>query len=302
MKKMKELKDLEKIGLSEVSKRTHIEVENLLFIINKDFEKLGRVKAIGLIKILEREYKLDLANWREEYEEYYQEHKKEKNDELFIVVKDENKRKKIIYFLIAVVIIAILFLANRFFETLDPLPKVQSPLNTLNSIIKKAKENLKDTKEANQTSAHIELKAEPKKEIEKEIVEKTEANTKAKQAQTPKDSIDTNKSKELSSTQVESVSLENQDTFMMIPNSRIWVGVIYLDDFSRKQYLQEGNITFDASRDQLIMTGHGDLNLKINGETKEFFTQYPLRFLYKDHNISLINRSKYEMLNKGQGW
>ena len=35
---------------------------------------------------------------------------------------------------------------------------------------------------------------------------------------------------------------------MMIPNSRIWVGVIYLDDFSRKQYLQEGNITFDASR------------------------------------------------------
>ena len=96
MKKMKELKDLEKIGLSEVSKRTHIEVENLLFIINKDFEKLGRVKAIGFIKILEREYKLDLANWREEYEEYYQEHKNEKNDELFIVVKDENKRKKII--------------------------------------------------------------------------------------------------------------------------------------------------------------------------------------------------------------
>ena len=54
---------LEEIGLKEVSNKTHIEVKYLEYIINSKFDKLNRSTTVGFVKILSREYKLDLTDW-----------------------------------------------------------------------------------------------------------------------------------------------------------------------------------------------------------------------------------------------
>jgi hypothetical protein len=54
-----DIRVLEKIGLQEVCKRTHIEVKQLEYMINNQYEKLNKINTLGFVKILSREYKLD---------------------------------------------------------------------------------------------------------------------------------------------------------------------------------------------------------------------------------------------------
>ena len=63
-------------GVEKVSSITNISIDNLNFLVNEDFEKLTRVKALGFLLILEREYKeADVSSLRERVKTYFDEHK-----------------------------------------------------------------------------------------------------------------------------------------------------------------------------------------------------------------------------------
>ena len=72
-----DIKVLEKIGLQEVCKKTHIEVKQLEFMINRQYDKLNKINTIGFVKILSREYKLDLTDWLEGFYDYWADHSEE---------------------------------------------------------------------------------------------------------------------------------------------------------------------------------------------------------------------------------
>ena len=48
----KDIRVLEKIGLHEVCKKTHIEVKQLEYMINADYGKLNKINTLGFVKIL----------------------------------------------------------------------------------------------------------------------------------------------------------------------------------------------------------------------------------------------------------
>lgn len=73
----KDIKILEKIGLQEVCRKTHIEVKQLEYMINNQFDKLNKINTLGFVKILSREYKLDLSDWLEGFYDYWADHKAE---------------------------------------------------------------------------------------------------------------------------------------------------------------------------------------------------------------------------------
>ena len=58
---------LKKIGLQEVSNKTFINLENLTLLLDKDFSKLNKTKAMGFIQILQREFDVDLNELKNEY-------------------------------------------------------------------------------------------------------------------------------------------------------------------------------------------------------------------------------------------
>ena len=58
---------LKKIGLKEVSNKTFINLENLTLLLDKDFSKLNKTKAMGFIQILQREFDVDLNELKNEY-------------------------------------------------------------------------------------------------------------------------------------------------------------------------------------------------------------------------------------------
>ena len=100
----------------------------------------------------------------------------------------------------------------------------------------------------------------------------------------------------------EKVSPRFSQEAVITPNSKLWIGIIYLDTKKRRSFLGEGNFSIDISREQIITTGHGSFNLSVNGKIREFNRQAPMRFLVKDLNLTEIDWSKFKELNEGKSW
>ncbi len=303
---MDDIKVLEEIGLKEVSKATHIEVKNLKSMIDSDFKKLNRATAIGFIKIISREYKLDLSNWVEEANSYWDNiEDSEGKPKIFIVQKPKIFPKFILTFVSLLVLILILygayiFLNQRldFFET--PLLKNDTNFTYEQTpVVNEAKETLK----INEASLNAAVSTNSSEQSD---VQNSDINI-SKLAETI---VTKNKNEENSTVATNKVGkvtpinkAENNATNSFIsPNAKLWIGVIYLDNFQRKSYLGEGNFTLEASRDQLITTGHGDFNLYFKGKLTKFNSERPLKFLIKDGNVSEISVDKFKELNKGSLW
>jgi len=79
---------IEKEGLENISLKTNISLENLQNLQNETFEKLNRVKSLGFINILEREYSVQLEEIREKIKEYFDDHHSAKDDEVVMLSPD----------------------------------------------------------------------------------------------------------------------------------------------------------------------------------------------------------------------
>ena len=62
---------LEENSVRAISQKTKISEDNLENLLAKNFENLKKVKTLGFISILEREYNADLNTLRNDAEEYY---------------------------------------------------------------------------------------------------------------------------------------------------------------------------------------------------------------------------------------
>jgi len=65
---------LEESSIEKISEKTNIAEENIEYLMNSDFGAIKRVKTLGFISILEREYKVDLSMLRKEALAYYEQH------------------------------------------------------------------------------------------------------------------------------------------------------------------------------------------------------------------------------------
>jgi hypothetical protein len=62
---------LEEHSIKAISKKTNISEENLEYLVAANFDALKKVKTLGFISIIEREYHADLGKLREQALEYY---------------------------------------------------------------------------------------------------------------------------------------------------------------------------------------------------------------------------------------
>lgn len=79
-------------------------------------------------------------------------------------------------------------------------------------------------------------------------------------------------------------------------------GVIYLDDFSKKDYLSTKTFELDNSRDQLILTGHGRLTINVGDTEQVHKDENRLRFLYQNGEFKMINMEIFREMNNGKNW
>ncbi len=105
---------LEENTIKGISQKTKISEDNLENLMASNFEAIKKIKTLGFISIIEREYKADLNALREEALEFYSQHSEENGFSVVLPV-DEEKRGKSKLFLF--VVLALLGYASWYFFT-----------------------------------------------------------------------------------------------------------------------------------------------------------------------------------------
>ena len=255
---MEDFDKLLKLDPVDISQKTFISIDEIKAILDKRFEVFVKTKAIGFIKILEREYELDLSQWLEEYEEYLSENKS-KNEEIFVVAKDQESsildNKKTLYLISGFIIVAIL-IGLYFFTTLKN----------------------KDEKIVN---AYSQDKVQ---EVVKTI-EENDSNTDKTIEENIQDSV-----LEID----ENVSSQEQavpkDIFYIEPKTKLWVGIEYLDSGKKSNKIIVDRLDLNASKNQKITLGHGYFKLVFNDKTVEPKTAniYKITFIDKELEVKKV--------------
>ena len=91
---------LEENSVKAISKRTNISENNIEILIAADFDRLKKVKTLGFISIIEREYKADLSALKEQALSYYAESNDEENITLGLPITEEKKGKSKLFLLL----------------------------------------------------------------------------------------------------------------------------------------------------------------------------------------------------------
>lgn len=315
---------LKKIGVKEINKTTKISVNKIEDILEKRFSNIQRVRVVGFLKILEREYKVDLSEWLKEYDEsfivevdisnesdssivehpvsnLYLDTQKQKDD-LIAERKKQIISKNRFYLLIIAVIVVIggYFIFKSFSHHSSAEVVNQSTQNT-------------DVKEDVDESSAISAIENQNNVIEKDnstsIASNQSRNTQEKEnipqpKQTlPKVGVAQNQPSQ--DTQSPSTSLPEatqednsniqEGEILVIPKRSLWVEVIDLDTNDKKQTIIQDEYPIKTGSDKLLISfGHGELTIQNNDERVDYDKSYPLRFLYTPQDgLKQIRYSKY---------
>ncbi len=86
------------------------------------------------------------------------------------------------------------------------------------------------------------------------------------------------------------------------PTQKAWVGIIYLDNFTKKDFLIRNKLPLDANRDQLIVIGHGNFKIYNKTYSVKFRGKGPVRFIYKDGELMEISKKEFKRSSAGVAW
>ena len=259
------LEKLRQVGAQKIHEQTHIALRFVQAILHESFDDMQKIQLMGFLRILEREYHVDLEDVRQKALEYFkeQEAQTEQQEEPYYkkeLLGEDDQRKKLIPLLALVVAVAIGFYLYFVLQqspqsdTNDTLTPLKIDTN-ISQTIETVKEN-NDTLEEN-----LSLKEEPKQK--EAVIEKS---------------------------------------FRIIPKTKVWVGYIDLSNNRKRQTITKNVLELNASKDYLLTFGHGYIDIEVNGKLFEFKKPKQIKFLYQNGELKEIDAKEFKRYNKGRMW
>ena len=323
-------------GIEEVASKTNISIINLGYLVEENFEKLNRVKALGFLLILEREYKeIDVAELREKVKTYYDEHKPA-DEKVVMVAKNSVEGDGFSFFKLFIVFA--LFGGGYYLYTEGKLDSLIQNFEDKKDFFsdKKALENNVSTENAdkvvvgksNTESVSIETPVAPKVDTivlnDKTLDDKKEAKQEVQLAVSMLKTDEDNKSvasvlKEVSKeflANEENVSLANEkvevateveSSISMVninpTRGMLWFGFINLDSKKRREFMKKVSTPFNINGSRwLLVTGHGYLDIVSNDTTLEIADNKKHYFYIDSSEMREIDKNEFRELNGHRGW
>jgi len=258
------LEYLKSIGIQKLYEKTHISKSNLECLLDKEFDKLGKVQAVGFVSILAREYNINLEELKQEIDAYFKEHSSSENDSLhFETPNEKSMTGKIIFLLILVMLIigAIYY----WFQTKEKSPAVAPAQSNVT-----------------QTLKHLEKE---KVAFEKSVTDANETNSTKIYKVTPP--------------QEKKVVLA---PLKIIPKRKLWLGYIDLDTYKKKQTTTSKIVELDPDKKWLILLGHRFVSVAQGEESLDFEGAKRLYLYYNDGVLKEIGKEEFKVLNRGKVW
>jgi len=326
---------IETDGLEGVASKTNISVVNLGYLVEEDFEKLNRVRALGFLLILEREYpEIDVSELREKIKTYYDENRLA-DDKVVMVAMDSVEGGGFSFFKFFI-ILALLGGGYYLYSEgkLDSLiQKVEDKKEFFDD--KKALENNVSNENAdkvvvgksNAESVSIETPVAPKVKTivldDKTLDDKEEEQKEVQSVLNISHEEDANKSVESVVKEVSKEFLANEENSSITPNENevasndttittvninptrgmLWFGFINLESKKRREFMKKVSTPFNIDNSRwLLVTGHGFLDVVSDNKTLELADNKKHYFYIDSSEIREVSRQEFRELNGRRGW
>lgn len=296
----------------EISAKTNISEENILLLTQRDFEKLNRVKTLGFISVIERHYCVDLSSLREEALVYYSEH--ETNDDpvfSYPIMEGRRSRSKP---LIGIMLLLLVFASWYFLLQYNKKHLAEYlPLGEQNS--SGTAEILTDdpvadreisvstgTKDSSGYRGLKPIEVKPLKRLMQKSAEEAESreeNVTQRSSDTPENNTSSKPDTESAPSQVMADGVEK---VTIVPEKRLWFGVIDIDTKKRKHYTVAEKFDIDVTEKRwLVATSPAPFS--IEGRETKRFNDARVHYLKLDkEGIKVLTREQYIALGGYSKW
>jgi hypothetical protein len=289
---------LEEHSIKAISKKTNISEENLEYLVAANFDALKKVKTLGFISIIEREYHADLGELREQALEYYGSTREDTSITLGRPIVEEKKgRSKFLSFF---VLLLIGYASWYFFTQFDK--------KHLSELIPFVDEQMIESfvgEKENETKEEIVEDLS----IAKVIVANTQTSDERKEVSTVEKGVVTEKKSEENATK--STETIREDTtaakttvnVSIVPVGKLWFGVIDVETKKRDHFsiakayaLEVGNKTW------LVATSSAPFSLVRLGVTKDFSDAKEHYFKIDKNGIESLSKDEYITFGGWSRW
>lgn len=290
--KNNDLEKIRKVDIDEIRRVTHIDASIISDILDEKFENLLDTNVIGLIRIIERDFKVDLSELSHKFSEYKNQNKTQKNEIRTKISPTLSKNngsnlKLWLFVAIALACAIIYFQIYKFFKVFEEnnvttysneeiVTNVENTLTNIGINIPNIDENITNrdintTLDENSSLNALDLS------ISKTNTQNTDNNASTEQ-----------------NIEIQTATIELK--------GKVWIGTIDLQTHKKQETTATNGYDIDLNKDQLIVTGHGEFKLKVGDEISQINDKNKQRFLVKDRKIEKIDENEFKRLNNGKLW
>jgi len=326
---------IEKDGVEDVASKTNISEVNLEYLVEENFEKLNRVRALGFLLILEREYKeIDVSELREKIKAYYEENGPA-DDKVVMVAMDSVDGSSFSFFKLFI-ILALLgggyYLYNEgklnsLIQKIDDKKDFFDDKKALESNVSDANADKVVVGKSDKESVTIETPVAPKvetivlndktldnKKEEKKEVEAVLHIAEAEEANKSVESVVKEVSKEFlqheekTTTEIKEDDVVNANTTINTitinpTRGMLWFGFINLENKKRREFMKKVSTPFNINNSRwLLVTGHGFLDIVSDSQTLEIADNKKHYFYIDSSEMREVSREEFRELNGRRGW
>lgn len=290
------VKRLAELEISEIVKKTHIEAEYIEAIISRDFDKLKHKNVYAFIKIIEREFGVDMSTWLDEYKASISLDEEKRAfvpvSSREIVIKDRNKLPKILFWLVLIIIAAWAIFNFKLYD----LTRFKSENNATSYSSNTTMVEVAGGKLENVGVEIISLD-DPLAVTENNETENLNALEKSIILQSVDDENITD-----DNIATDTIEDETPTGASIVPTSNIWIGIIDIATKKKSTVTTDKEYKIDLNKEQLILTGHGLFELKIDAKSEKFNDKNPHRLHIKDGKVNQVSYDEFLKLNGGKAW
>lgn len=282
---------LEEHSIKAISKKTNITEENLEYLVASNFDALKKIKVLGFISIIEREYHADLGRLREHALEYYGSTREDTSITLGLPLIEEKKGKSKL--LVFFVFLLLGYASWYFFTQFDKkhlselIPFVDE--KTIESFIGKNKDISKEEIVEDLSIAKVIVANKDIIMMGKSVViEKvSEENVTKKTESIPEDII----------------PVTAMGNISIVPVGRLWFGLVEMDTQKRDHFsvdeayeLEVGNKTW------LVATSSAPFSLVNTSVTRDFNDAKEHYFKIDKNDMQELSKDEYVKLGGWSQW
>ena len=312
---------IERDGIESVSKITNISVENLNRLNEENFSKLNRVRALGFIKILERDYDyLELDELTFEIKEYFKESELEVGNEV-VVLSSSSRNNNGFGFFHWLSILGLLYALWYFYNdgvldksahdgsskvvSLDDAEVLKSDVTDEEAkkvIINGKVEKPEHSSEKNLSKVNAEV------DLNETQVLPTGQTVKLEEVEIKIDApkvVATPVVEEVNETTVEEEKKVELIYNLTINPTRgmLWYGFINIDTKERREFMNKVSTPFELNGGRwILVTGHGFVDIVSDLKTVEVADRNKHYFYIDSTDIREITKREFREMNGRRGW